>query len=207
MQLDALLVKYWRPDLAGTVEPWWQATWAALGAVPGLRLLVHDNNAQNIGLVRARNLLLAQATAPVVLLCDFDLELLAIDWPALAGALEDPGIGMVQPRTVTGNRAPSHCPAATVGDWELVGHPHCHFMLLRRDTLAALGGFDERYHTAYADLALLNRLVGQGRKIVQHNRSLIRHYGASGLSPHRKQTIWQRDWSVYTGEPPCTAAR
>ncbi|KKK54399.1 hypothetical protein LCGC14_3085130, partial [marine sediment metagenome] len=147
--IDVLLVRF-----CPTVEheKAFDATVAALGRLPGLRLLVHDNTADNIGLSRARNRLLMKATADAVVLMDFDLSWGHLDLNAMAAMTTRPGVGLVVPRSPGFENKPIN------GVWQPVTRCACHFMVVARDLLTDLGGLDERYFVAYADWDLLNRI-------------------------------------------------
>jgi glycosyltransferase involved in cell wall biosynthesis len=186
--IDVLLVRYCP---TAEHEGAFGSTVAALERLPEVRVRVHDNTVDNIGLSRARNRLLAEATADVVALMDFDLSWHRLDFAAMAVVAASPGVGLVVPRS------PGFDKAIGARSWQPVARCACQCMVMARGLLADLGGLDERYFVAYADWDLLSRVEARGLSLLQHNGSTItEHAGLSGRLPGKKE-IWRRDRALY----------
>ncbi len=184
--IDVLLVRFCP---TAEHEEAFDSTVMALWRIPGLRLLVHDNTKDNIGLSRARNRLLAKATAEVVVLMDFDLSWSRLDFKAMAEITLRPGVGLVVPLS----------PGINGNGWtcQPIRRCACQCLVIARQLLTCLDGFDERYFVAYADWDLLNRIEKRGLVLLQHNDSTItEHIGLSKRDPG-KRAIWNRDRAVY----------
>lgn len=188
--IEALVVRYClRPTHAETFDRTMDRLVAA-----GVPIRVHDNTRHNLGLSRARNRLLAQATAECVVLMDFDLDWDHLDFGLMADGARLAGVGMVTP---VSDGFAARWGGEDADDWQPIRRCACQCMVVRRDLLMAMGGLDERYFVAYADWDLLNRMAVSGLALRQHNRSrLTAHLGLSGELP-TKRPIWDRDRAAY----------
>ena len=186
LDIDALLVKYFtRPEdnkFFDIAMSWF------LDHMP--HISIHDNNTKNIGLTKARNILIDQSKADVLILSDFDLLFGNMDIQAMTEMAMQPDVGMVMPYHKGWN-------LVSPSEWQPMEKCRCHFMVIRRQLLLDIGKLDERYFVAYADWDLLNRLEMQKLKILQHNKSEIRwHYHLSSRLPE-KSMIWDKDRAAY----------
>ena len=153
-------------------------------------ILVHDNTKSNIGLSAARNLLLKKATADVVILMDFDIRLRNVDFEAMAEKAMENDIGIVMP-------AKRGKGIAKRTEWQPIDDPHCHCMVMKRQLLLDMGGFDERFFVTYGDLDLLDRVKEKNLQLLQHNKSyIVFHFGLS-TDIKERNTIWAKDEKTY----------
>lgn len=157
-----------------------------------------------------------------------DVRLRADPFQVLAERLRDPAVGVVAPvvrspagtiedsarrvptplsilrKALAGARGPDYeiATADLYPDW-VAGI----FMLFRRDTFAAIGGFDERYFLYYEDVDLCTRLALAGKRVVycpaveaihdarrESHRSLryLRFHVASMLKFFCSAPFWRR---------------
>lgn len=159
----------------------------------------------NRGPCPARNRGLAEAATAWVLLLDNDavLEPLALE-RMLAAAAADPRAAVVQPRSVFDAEpervhydggAPHYLGLFSLRNFYrplaqaegrgavAVGGAVSVALLVRRDLLLELGGFDERFFILFEDLDLSLRLSMRGHAIVSVEDALVRHRGGTpGLS-------------------------
>ncbi len=184
--LDILLVRYC-PNKLTAMQ--FNNTLATVSQWPNAKVYIHDNTKDNIGLVKARNLLLAQSSSPLVLLMDFDFDEFKIDLEAMCNKIQIPAVGMVVPYW-----RGSHLPT----DWQTPTRIGCNFMMLRHEVLLEVGGLDERYHTARADWDLIHRIIKNGYYILQHNRSWVGHI-PTDKDPN-KEVIYEQDRLIYEAQ-------
>ena len=189
---EALIVKYHpifphKRIYAETIS------WLERNNVP---VLIHDNTKRNIGLTKARNLLLKKATADAVILMDFDIRFRPVDFTAMAEKAMEGDVGLVMPAK-RGNSIIKRINGKTQTEWQSIVNPHCHCMFMERKLLLDMGGFDENYFAYMADLDLLDRLREKGLQLLQHNKShIIFHFGLSKDIKERNE-IHARDYKTY----------
>lgn len=183
--IDVLLVKY-TPTKED--EKKYEQVCCELRKNPLLRIIEWDNNRENIGLSKARNILLKQSTAKFVCFMDTDFENFNIDWSSLATKIYG-DISMT---------VPHDCLQATKSNdiWDEKEYIACNCMIMLRSTIQKLGGFDEQFFVAYADWDLIQRIRRNGGRILQHNNSFVKHMGSSDKNPKKKE-IWDRDYKKY----------
>jgi len=186
MKIDVLLVKYTPNELS---EIAWENTLNTVSKW-NTGVLIHDNNIKNIGLVKARNILLKKSEADVVVLMDFDFNNIDVDIEKMARVAMD--FGVVVPRDTRRKNWSS--------EWETFEDCYCNFMVVKRETLNFINGFDEKFVTAYADWDLLNKLRDLG--LVRHNLSVVEHIGLSATVPNieEKRAVWAKDLSQFEGK-------
>ena len=153
-------------------------------------VLIHDNTKVNIGLSAARNLLLKKVTADTVILMDFDIRFRSVDFKSMAEKAMENDTGIVMPAK-RGNGIIKRT------EWQSISNPHCHCMVMKRQLLLDMGGFDERYFVTYGDLDLLDRVKEKGLQLLQHNKSyIVFHFGLSTDIKERNK-IWAKDQKTY----------
>jgi GT2 family glycosyltransferase len=184
--IDALLVRYC-PTAEATAA--FEATVKALHRDPQVRALVHDNTDNNIGLSRARNLLLKEATGDAVILMDFDLSWDYLNFNMMALKALQPTVGLVVPRSPGFEHLPDPV-------WQPISRCACHFMVVAREKLLKFGGIDERYFVAYGDWDLLSRMRSRGLALLQHNSSRITAHTGSARTPQKRE-VWHHDRAIY----------
>jgi len=82
-------------------------------------------------------------------------------------------------------------------EWQTIDDPHCHCLVMERQLLLDMGGFDERYFVSYADLDLLNRLKEKQLQLLQHNGSyIVYHFGLS-TDIKERNGVWIKDQESY----------
>jgi GT2 family glycosyltransferase len=157
----------------------------------------HLRFANNIGFVRGCNAAQAHATAPAVLFMNNDVELAP---GAVAAALRrlasDPAIGAVGGKVIRTHGRLQEAGCIVWRDGSTSGYlreadaaaPEAEFvrdvdfcsgvfLLLRRDALAALGGFDAAFAPAYyEDVDLCVRLWQAGYRVVYDPAAQLTHY-------------------------------
>ncbi|BET69636.1 hypothetical protein ASA1KI_45540 [Opitutales bacterium ASA1] len=180
-------------------------TRAELEALPaGFTVL---RNETNLGFAASVNRAVRQATAPVVVLLNSDLELpdgwLEPMLEALNGHPEAFCVGNVQ--TAVSDGAIDHAGVVFLAN----GHPMHHresagavetstttlefpaataaCWVFRRDVFLALGGFDERFRNGFEDIDLCLRARTRGWKTLVAGRSVIRHHVASSPGRHARE--------------------
>ncbi|WP_431048568.1 glycosyltransferase family 2 protein [Roseateles sp. L2-2] len=153
---------------------------------PALPLRVIRNDAPQ-GFGANHNAAFRASTAPYFVVVNPDIRLQEFSIAPLLAALDDPSIGLAAPlvfsgagelqdsarrfptvgrllrRKLQGVRGPDYVfgQAPAEVDW-VAGM----FMVLRRDTYAAIGGFDDRYFMYFEDVDLCKRLRGRGLRTV-----------------------------------------
>jgi len=161
---------------------------------PLLNVEIWDNDEDNIGLTKARNKLLERTSSEFVCFMDFDLDVtqLNIDWQAMCEKMsQNKMIGLTVPYTL--NESGKN----DLLEWEEKYYLPCHFMIARRQVIMEeLGGLDDRFFVAYQDWDLIKRLGDLGYITLQHNKSLISHYGYSKYSLD-KRSLWNADYRQY----------
>ena len=163
-------------------------SWLERNNVP---VLVHDNTKRNIGLSKARNLLLKKATADAVILMDFDIRFRSVDFEAMAEKALESDVGLVMPAKRGGDTIKKNA------EWQPIEKPNCHCMVMERKLLLDMGGFDEKYFAYMADLDLLNRLREKELQLLQHNESyIVYHFGLSTDIKNRNK-IHAKDEKLY----------
>ena len=199
--IDVILVRYCP---GGIHNDMWEYTLSVLEQQP-VHVLMRDNSEDNIGLVKARLELLKKSTAPVIVLMDFDFQLINVDFSVLAERLDNPRVGMTIPCShsrLNPEEGPSwnrYCCALPTSrhEWEPVKRIPCNVMVMKRSLFHKVGGFYDGYHTAQADSELCRRVMKKGYRIEQHNRSKVIHVGASAASNPKKLAIWEQDRKVF----------
>jgi hypothetical protein len=199
--IDVILVRY----CPGSVHnDMWEYTLSVLEQQP-VNVLTKDNSEDNIGLVKARLELLEKSIAPVIVLMDFDFQLIDVNFSALAGRLDNPRVGMTiscsrsRPNPGEGpswNRYSSTLPT-NKKEWEATKRIPCNVMVMKRSLFDKVGGLHDGYHTAQADSELCRRVMKIGYRIEQHNLSMVIHVGASAASNPDKRAIWEQDRKVF----------
>lgn len=186
MTVDVLLVKYTPNELS---EMAWEKTLETVSKWD-CGVLIHDNNVENIGLVKARNILLDQSEADVVVLMDFDFNEIDVNIKKMARVAMD--FGVVVPRDTRRKK--------WYGEWEIFEDCYCNFMVIERSLLNIVNNFDEKFVTAYADWDLLNKLSDSG--LVRHNSSVVNHIGLSATVPNikEKRKMWAKDLVQFSGK-------
>jgi len=167
--------------------------WLERNNVP---VLIHDNTETNIGLSKARNLLLKKATADAVILMDFDIRFHSVDFKSMAKKAMENDIGLVMPAK-KGNSVIKRINGKIQTEWQPIDKPNCHCMVIERQLLLDMGGFDESYFVTYGDLDLLDRLKEKNLQLLQHNKSyIVYHFGLSTDIKGRNK-IWAKDRKTY----------
>ncbi len=199
--IDVILVRYC-PYPAD--RKMWAYTMSVLAEQP-VNVLWRDNTEGNIGLVAARNELVKQSTAPVVVFMDFDFERIDIDFQAMAGLLNRPDIGMVVPysqQANTGQCYPGYATPIARWEWQEVRKIPCNCMMLPREIFDLAGGFYDGYHTAAADKELIRQVWKMGLRVIQHNASGVVHVGRSSTANPDKRQIWNADEYLFQQRRP-----
>ena len=182
----------------------WDGTLLALSHQP-VNVLWRDNTRDNIGLVAARQELVQQSTAPVVVFMDFDFEQIKVNFQAMAGLLNHHAVGMVVPysqQANTGRPYPGFPTRMAHVEWHEITKVACNCMMLQREIFDLAGGFYTGYHTACADTDLVNRLLKMGLLVIQHNASGVVHVSRSGAANPEKRKIWDHDHAIYAKRRP-----
>jgi hypothetical protein len=156
-----------------------------------LPVIEYDNTSNNIGLVKARNILLKRVKTDAVLLCDFDIDIIGdvtdFDFSSMA---EYSKFGIVSARV---HKPQCNC---DLGDYRFVKMPHLQncFNVIQTKKLIDAGGYDERYHTYCADWDLIKRL---DTPMYQYNAVNVIHYSESKKSDIRAE-LCKHDFIEYT---------
>lgn len=152
---------------------------------------VHNNNHNNIGLTKARNILLSNCKEEYVCFLDFDLNIIKLDWTGIINFLNtNETVALVAP--VSMNLSSRR----TNKRWEKKEYLACNFMIFKRKIFDLIGDFDERFFVAYADWDIIKRITDQQLDIYQDNNSLVSHMGFSNKNPNKKN-IWSQDYNTY----------
>jgi mycofactocin system glycosyltransferase len=174
-----------------------EATVARAGG--GAQLVRHDASR---GPAAARNTGWRAATAAVVAFVDADVEPEAGWLPALLAHLADPAVAAVAPRVapLPSSTTPAWLAAyeqvrspldlgpdeATVRPGSRVPYVPTAALLVRRDALAAAGGFDEAMPHG-EDVDLVWRLAAAGSTVRYEPRAVVRHPVRAGLPAWLRQ--------------------
>lgn len=188
------------------------ATAAAAAGRPATTLVSHPAPR---GPAAARNTGSRKATTSVVAFLDADCEPSPGWLPTLLGHLADPGVGAVAPRVVT--RQPPAARASRLAAYEALrspldlgtapaavrpGSPVAYVpsaaLLVRREALAAVGGFDETLRVG-EDVDLVWRLRRAGWSVRYEPGALVGH----PPRPHLGAWLTQR-WRYGTSAAPLT---
>ena len=154
-------------------------------------VIVHDNNENNIGLVKARNSILKQSQSKYITFCDFDIDVIKIDWDKIIEKFEqDETVGIISPITDRFSTVKKDI------EWQEKEYLSCNFLIMNRFNLNKIGGFDENFFVAYGDWDLKVRFMKNGFKLYQHNLSKIKHFGFSRHN-HQKGPIWRKDFNTF----------
>lgn len=154
-------------------------------------ILIHDNNENNIGLIKARNILLSKSSNKYVCFADFDIDIINIEWEDIIEKFEaTENLAIVSPvskgfSTVDRNVR-----------WQPKQYLACNFMIFNRHTFDIIGQFDEEFFVAYGDWDIIKRCINNNLLILQDNNSVIKHYGLSRMNPN-KNKMWNRDFKMY----------
>jgi hypothetical protein len=194
--IDIILVRYCptRED-----QRLWNGTLAALSSQP-VNVLWRDNTKDNIGLVAARNELVKQSKAPIVVFMDFDFERIDVDFHAMSSRLGHSQVGMVVPysqQANTGRNYPGFPTRIGSLEWQEITRVACNCMMLPREIFDRTGGFYAGYHTACADTELVHQVQKIGLLVIQHNASGVVHVSRSKAANPEKQKIWDHDHAIY----------
>lgn len=154
-------------------------------------ILIHDNSINNVGLVRARNELLTQARGDVMCFMDYDLELIEFHWKIMALMALENGVGIVFPYC----HGMSSKHESWYNEWEDKEVMPCNCFFISRQLLNELGRFDNKFHTAYADWDLIQRVHQDYTCMMQHNRSFVIHLDQP--KSKEKVKIWEMDHAHY----------
>jgi GT2 family glycosyltransferase len=157
-----------------------------------VRLIITENR----GLSAARNIGWQEATGEIVAYIDDDawpdphwLHYIAYrfmngDWVGVGGPnIAPPGDGMIADCVANAPGGPVH---VLVSDIEAEHIPGCN-MAFRREALAAIGGFDERYRVAGDDVDLCWRLQDRGGRIGFHAGAMEWHHRRNSLKVYWRQ--------------------
>jgi GT2 family glycosyltransferase len=168
-------------------------------------------NAQARGYGANHNAAFRRARGRLFCVLNPDLELARDPFPPLVAALGDARIGVAAPlvtdvagriedsarrfptvrslaaRAVLGARPLDYSPADApfFPDW-VAGM----FMLFRRETYAALGGFDERYFLYYEDVDLCRRMRARGLEVVVVPRASVVHLARRASHRNLRHLRW-----------------
>lgn len=154
-------------------------------------VIIHDNNSDNIGLIKARNLILNQSQSKYIVFCDFDINVIQIDWEKIFKQFEcDETIGIISPLTTRFSTVDK-----TI-EWQQKEYLSCNFFIMDRLRLNQIGCFDESFFVAYGDWDLKVRFMNKGFKFYQHNLSSIQHFSFSKRNPN-KNPIWKKDCNAF----------
>ena len=158
------------------------------------RLDVRRNKAPR-GYGANHNAALADATAPFVCVLNPDIRLQGNPFPALLRSFDDQSTALSAPKIIgpdgatedSARRFPTVFSLAakafakddgTYSDTTDVLHPDWlagMFLLMRRETFAKVGGFDEGFYLYYEDVDLCWRLRRAGYQIVQDRTVMVTH--------------------------------
>lgn len=185
--IDLVVVKYFGSHVD---ESLFENFISHIQQIPNITIHIHDNTDNNIGLSKARNLALQSCTKDIVCFSDFDVKLKNIHWDAISNKLLDLDVGIISP--ITTKFSTSHRGI----EWQEKTYIACNMMFMKSDFIKSIGGFDERFFVAYGDWDLIKRVQSHNLKILQHNFSVIDHYGASRFN-YRKNSIWRSDFQKF----------
>jgi GT2 family glycosyltransferase len=161
-------------------------------------IIIHDNDVDNMGLCKARNIILEKSKSDYVCFLDFDNHIDSIDWRAMLHKFEeDSSVGIIAPIT---KRCSSVKKDIT---WQKKEYLCCNVMLFHKRVFNKIGKFDEDFFVAYGDWDIIKRTLGNDFIILQHNQSAVTHYSFSKKNP-RKGLIWRTDFKTFIkkhGEP------
>lgn len=194
-EVDVCLVKYINPDELEREKSQFEKVANFLQSHKHenvtLNVFIHDNDKENVGLAKARNLLLNKCKSQFVCFLDFDLFIQEIQWESIIKKFkEDNNVAIISPVSIR----QSGCDKNLI--WQEKKCLACNFMIFRKSFLDESGGFDENFFVAYADWDIIKRALDSGRKILQHNNSYVQHYGYSRQNKE-KGKIWKKDWLVF----------
>lgn len=190
MQIDVCLVKYFGSE---NDKGFFVSTTEEIKRQDGLNLLIHDNTKDNIGLVKARNLLYQQGSSDVVCFMDFDITINEVNWKEMYNKTNQNDVGIVSPVTTKFSTVDKNL------IWQQKEYLSCNLMMINRKTFQDIGMWDEGFFVAYADWDLIKRMMNKGLKIYQHNQSSINHFGLSRHDP-LKGPRWRRDFSYFVNK-------
>ena len=155
----------------------------------------------NSGPAAARNVGLAEVTTPLVAFVDTDVEL-DDDWlTALLPHFNDPLVALVAPRvrstevaTIIGEYESAHSPldlgsqAARIAAGSRVSYVPAAALVVRTETLRAIGGFDEALRVG-EDVDMAWRLIDKGYRCRYEPESTVRHRPRSTLTAWVRQRV------------------
>ncbi len=186
--IDIVVVKYISSELD---KKCYDNFMAYLSQIKNLNIYIHDNTYDNIGLVKARNNLIEQCRSNIVCFCDYDIMPKSIEWDKILSKLqEDNSIGIISPVTTKFSSVNRSL------EWQPKTYISCNMMFMRLDTFKQLGMFDDNFFVAYADWDLVKRVQLADLKILQHNYSIIDHFGLARYRSN-KGPIWRKDFATY----------
>jgi hypothetical protein len=152
--------------------------------------ITFDNTISKVNLPIVRNRLANQAQREILCFMDFDIDV-HVDMNRMAEKTFEEDVGLVFP--VSTNQS-----TPVEGNEEFTEKKlmPCNMFFIRKSLFEDIGKFDESFKVAYADWDLLMRVMGLNKKILQHNRSQVYHYGYS-KSNRDKKWIWENDRKRY----------
>lgn len=178
---DIILVKFGHDDIWDKAMAWAQDQ-VSEGVAQSVYQWDNSPPKENIGLVSARARLESLGEAPFFVLMDYDFQSIEVDLKGMIEAMCQTGSPICQPGNGCGQ--PHSKPARFP----------CNFLVIHRDTFREKGGLDTRYHTAYADWDLINKL---GAPLEHGPSQVIGHMGTSNQNKEWKRQIWSRDRAIY----------
>lgn len=180
-KVDIILVKFGHDDV-------WDKTmaWAEDQVNAGIAQSVYhwDNSPpkENIGLVSARARLEDLGEAPFFVMMDYDFQSIEVDLKGMIEAMCETRSPICQPGDGSG---PPHAMPTSLP---------CTFFVVHRETFRERGGFDTRYHTAYSDWDIINKL---GLPLEHGPSRVVGHMGTSNQNREWKRQIWSMDRTIY----------
>ena len=154
-------------------------------------------NSSPKGFAANQNAAFDRSAGPFFCVLNPDVRLRDDPFPALAGYIANPEIGLVAPLVVSTNGTIQQSFRDVMSPWMLarravgldrnspfIAAPHVFpewiagmFMLFRREVFAELQGFDERYFLYCEDMELCCRVWLSGRKVAIHGGAAVLHDG------------------------------
>lgn len=157
-------------------------------------VLIHDNNIENIGLVKARNILLKKSNADYICFLDFDIEIKHICWDDIIEKFESTeDVAIISPVTTRFSTVDNNV------RWQPKEYLACNFMIFKKSTFERIGTFDEAFFVAYGDWDIVKRCMDNKLLLLQDNKSYIDHYGFSKENPE-KGKLWRKDFATFVSK-------
>lgn len=154
-------------------------------------IIMHDNDVENVGLCKARNIILEKSKSDYICFLDFDNDITSIDWRAmLCKFKEDSSVGIIAPIT-------KKCSSVKKNIiWQKKKYLCCNVMLFHKRVFHKIGKFDEDFFVAYGDWDIIKRTLDEDFIILQHNQSAVAHHSFSKKNP-KKSLIWRTDFQTF----------